>query len=388
MAKSMLDKLRNVRDKAALVVVADNRNYGPYQDILQSCCGVVFFGVPNQGIRFEELICTAKGERSEELVHGLLTDEDTEMSDVLSALSMDFGRAQKDFRHGMKAGLGMLCYYETLRSRTSGQRVLERHQNPIAFSPSKVTTDQWSNSGPQLIQDTMPSVARIPRNISRRQQADNAHPGTCDWILQRESLQKWVNGERTLLWIKGKPGAGKSTLMEFIYQALRKMPKRERQVNLDFFFHGRSTALQRIPIGMLRSLLHQLFSKVHSVRGPIRDAFQEKKGFGEAGKDWEWQLKELEDLLFSAVTYIAEIRATTIFVDALDEAGPEAARHLVAYFQRLNDRLANIKRFGRICISCRHYPVVAAIPGLRIVVEREDHEDCWRYARGAATGDK
>ena len=88
--------------------MADNKDYRPYHDILQSCCGVVFFGVPNQGIRYEELIGMVEGSRSEEFVRGLLTDNDTEMSDVLSALNRDFGRAQNDFRHGEKAVL--ICY--------------------------------------------------------------------------------------------------------------------------------------------------------------------------------------------------------------------------------------------------------------------------------------
>jgi hypothetical protein len=99
--------------------VADNKDYRPYQDVLQSCYGVVFFGVPNQGIRYEELMRMVEGKRTEEFVRGLLTNKDTEISGVLSALNRDFGRAQNHFRHGEKAGLNMLCYYEKLKTLTS-----------------------------------------------------------------------------------------------------------------------------------------------------------------------------------------------------------------------------------------------------------------------------
>ncbi|KAI9773682.1 MAG: hypothetical protein M1840_006956 [Geoglossum simile] len=421
-AKSMLDNLRNVRDKAArgrpiifaghslgglivkqaLVIVADNKDYRPYQDVLQSCYGVVFFGVPNQGIRYEELMGMVEGKRSEEFVRGLLTDKDAEMSDVLSALNRDFGRAQNCFRHGEQVGLDMLCYYEKLKtpaSEAGSSHPVERllvtqssatytgtpsksyrllpmegdHRSMVKF---RTMVDSGYMSVKGMIQEFIDEATEI---TYRRQQADSAHPNTCGWILRHESFRRWMDGGRTLLWIKGKPGAGKSTLMAFIYQALQKMPSRERHINLDFFFHGRGTALQKTPIGMFRSLLHQLFCKVHSVRGPIQSAFQEKKVFGEPGEDWEWQLKELQDLFFSAVAYVAETRMTTIFVDALDEAGPEAANSLVAYFHKLNDRLAGAGGVGRICISCRHYPVVTAIPGLEIVVERENYRDIATY---------
>ncbi|KAI9774712.1 MAG: hypothetical protein M1839_001673 [Geoglossum umbratile] len=213
-----------------------------------------------------------------------------------------------------------------------------------------------------------------PEMTYRRQEVDRAYPNTCGWILQHESYTKWMSGECGLLWVKGSPGTGKSTLMAYVYRALQAVPAHERHMDLDFFFHGRGTMLQKTPIGMFRSLLHQLFTRAHSVRGPIRKAFQEKRGFREPGKDWEWQLKELQDLFFNAMIYIAKTRAVTVFVDALDEAGFKAAEELVTYFHILNDRLI-ASNSVRICISCRHYPVVARIPGLEIYVEKESHGD-------------
>src|SRR2546423_1387430 len=209
----------------------------------------------------------------------------------------------------------------------------------------------------------------------RRHEADQAHPNTCGWILKHECYTTWMSKERGLLWIKGKPGAGKSTLMAFIHRAFQDMPIGEQDLSVDFFFHGRGTALQKTPIGMFRSLLHRLFASDRSVRGPIWNAFEEKRVFGKPGKDWDWQLKELQDLFFNAVLCAAKSRKLTIFVDALDEAGAEVAGELVTYFHRLNDRLNDANGAARICISCRHYPVVALIPGLEISVENENDED-------------
>jgi ankyrin repeat protein len=190
-----------------------------------------------------------------------------------------------------------------------------------------------------------------------------------------------MSREHGLLWIKGNPGTGKSTLMAFVYREFQAVLAHERHVTLDFFFHGRGTNLQKTPMGMFRSLIHQLFTRAHSVRDPIRESFQGKKAFGEPGKGWEWQLKELQDHFFNAVVYVAKTRAITIFVDALDEAGSKAAEELVTYFHTLNDRLIG-SNSARICISCRHYPVIASNPSLEIYVENENREDISTFVQG------
>src|SRR4051812_12638145 len=104
----------------------------------------------------------------------------------------------------------------------------------------------------------------------RRDEADKAYDCTCDWILRNEDYITWTREERGLLWIKGKPGAGKSTLMAYIYRQPKNMPLEDRTLALDFFFHGRGTPLQKTQIGMFRSLLHQIFTLDPSVRAPIR----------------------------------------------------------------------------------------------------------------------
>ena len=213
------------------------------------------------------------------------------------------------------------------------------------------------------------------------QEADRAFSHTCEWILQHESYKAWLGQQRGLLWIKGKPGAGKSTLMAFIYRALQKNPLSKQSLSLDFFFHGRGTTLQKNPIGMFRSLLHQLYTKVPLVRSPVRTAFGEKRAFGEVGTGWQWQRKELEDLFSNAVLHASKSRTITIFVDALDEAGSITANELVVFFHDFNDKLAARKGAARICISCRHYPILAADPTLDVCLEAENHDDIAQYVK-------
>jgi len=46
-----------------------------------------------------------------------------------------------------------------------------------------------------------------------------AHPDTCDWLFKTAQFQQWLYwnnlpSHNRVLWIKGKPGAGKLTLMK------------------------------------------------------------------------------------------------------------------------------------------------------------------------------
>jgi ankyrin repeat protein len=172
--------------------------------------------------------------------------------------------------------------------------------------------------------------------------------------------------------------------MAFLYQEFQASQDNfllNQRIGLEFFFHGRGAALQKTPIGMFRSLLYQIYTKIPLVRLPIQTAFKEKKSFGEAGTSWEWQCKELQDLFSNALIDSAKLWKITIFVDALDEAGSKVAKDLAMYFHDLNDKLAAKKGSSRICISCRHYPIVAANNSLEICVEDENHDDITKYVK-------
>ena len=169
--------------------------------------------------------------------------------------------------------------------------------------------------------------------------------------------------------------------MAYIYRHFHDTHMAEQDVYLDFFFTRRGTTLQQTPLGMLRSLLHQLYSQDSSVRRPIRQAFREKRALGKVGEAWNWHLKELEDLFRDAVLRVASSRKVVLLVDALDEAGTEAAKEIASYFHFLNDRISSTNGSTRICISCRHYPITATIPGREVWVEENNQEDISSFIR-------
>lgn len=220
--------------------------------------------------------------------------------------------------------------------------------------------------------------------FTRRSNVEDPHHDTCHWILSHDRYREWMNESRGLLWIKGKPGAGKSTLMAFLFRRLEEATS-NNDVRLDFFFSARGSELQKQPLGMVRALLHQLFSQDPSVRPIIRKAYREKKDASGSDYDtvtWQWQRTELEGYFFRLVQKTAKQRKVQIFVDALDEAGGQNAREVAAFFHRINDATtASEEGRLKICISCRHYPVPATRPGSEIHVEDHNGNDILQYVQ-------
>lgn len=240
------------------------------------------------------------------------------------------------------------------------------------------------------IQDTpcLHSLA-FPTMNDRLHSTSTAHPSTCTWLLTHPSFNTWSSSSSStfesnnLLWIKGNPGTGKSTLMAFLHKHFA--VKHPRDIQLSFFFHANGASLQKSQLGMLRSLIHQMYKWSPSARKTIFNAFDHKvKQFGEHGRNWNWEVEELRTLL-SEVLCQKQLRGedTVLFVDALDEVETEGdplmAGQLVSYFHELNDRIIAAGAKTKICISCRHYPVLAANQGRVINVEEFNTRDVARY---------
>ncbi|KAH8598592.1 hypothetical protein B0O99DRAFT_615467, partial [Bisporella sp. PMI_857] len=219
----------------------------------------------------------------------------------------------------------------------------------------------------------------FPEMGHRQDEVLDARADSCAWILQHKEYTTWRADNHGLLWIQGKPGSGKSTLMKRIFREFNKDGARGR-IYLAFFFHKRGTQLQQTPIGMFRTMIYQLLSQVPSASADFQRLYEEKRKFqGDIGKDWEWRELELRRVLESSLVSAVKTHSIIIFVDALDEAGEDSARRIVSYLHEVNELLLNSKHATSICFSCRHFPIIKTNSGVHICVEDENHKDISTY---------
>ena len=76
---------------------------------------------------------------------------------------------------------------------------------------------------------------------SRLLNIKKAHDRTCNWLYERLEYEQWLDRDLTdnhhgLLWIKGKPGAGKSTIMKHALLKTRRLLG--SAVIISFFFNA------------------------------------------------------------------------------------------------------------------------------------------------------
>jgi ankyrin repeat protein len=214
----------------------------------------------------------------------------------------------------------------------------------------------------------------------REQEIIEAQADSCLWILQNESYINWKKNMRGILGIRGIPGSGKSTLMKKIFKVLSS-DETQDTVKISFFYHGRGSEIQHSQIGMFRTLLHQLLSKVPSAGAEFRKLVEEKEKWqGIAGQDWNWSLADLRQV-FSVclLTAASMLPSLVVFVDALDEAGTESAEAVGSYLCDMNEKLVQSGANVRICFSSRYFPVIPVARGSIINVEDYNKEDMSRY---------
>lgn len=203
----------------------------------------------------------------------------------------------------------------------------------------------------------------------REHDMGNAIADTCIWLSQDPVYQQWFNQQHGLLWIKGHPGVGKSTVMKHI---IRHEQKDTSIIIVSFFFHARGVSIQHSISGLFRSLLHQIMKQIPDLCSKITSIFSKK--CQTQGTRWEWNQNELQEIFLFHVVEAVKTYRIRIYIDALDECGEEAAVNLVETFRGVSDSLS-------ICFSCRYYPLVASEDGLEISVENNNSRDIETYLR-------
>ncbi|KAJ3579091.1 hypothetical protein NPX13_g1474 [Xylaria arbuscula] len=214
---------------------------------------------------------------------------------------------------------------------------------------------------------------RFEQMDARRWSIRKAHTYTCAWFLETPEYVNWVqkntaHNDHNFLWIKGKPGAGKSTLMKFLLEQLREQTEQSTSETflLSFFFNARGNDLERSTAGLYRSLLVQLLearNDMHHVLDNVQIGHL-------------WTIGSLKCVFEKAVRELPNASFICL-IDALDESEEGDVRDMISF---LSDTSVTQNRF-RICFASRHYPHITINTGLGIVLEAQmgHKQDIERY---------
>ncbi|KAK3935221.1 hypothetical protein QBC46DRAFT_462210 [Diplogelasinospora grovesii] len=223
---------------------------------------------------------------------------------------------------------------------------------------------------------------KFERIDSRHLSIDDAHSKTCEWFLETHEYLDWLDPDKLaqhhgFLWINGKPGAGKSTLMKFAFTHAKKTT--EDAAVISFFFNARGEDLEKSTIGMYRSLLHQLLVKLPDLRELLDSSDLDLQS--QSGSP-TWGIEILRRLFSDATKRLGQ-RRLTCFVDALDECDESQVQGMVDNFEGLGQCAVETGTQLYICFSSRHYPYIHIQHGRQLTLEAQTGhaEDVGKYVR-------
>lgn len=207
---------------------------------------------------------------------------------------------------------------------------------------------------------------------------------TGQWLFENPTYCKWHFDHTVshhLLLIKGKPGAGKSTLMKGAVQHTESHLE-EDSVCVSFFVDGNGhNTQQHSTDGIFRALISQLLPHVKMSRSgpPSTKAAMLKHAIRDAARSSEkLNLQELQTLFIATLEVLAlEYTPLYIFVDALDELQEEEQRRHVEFWSD-TIRLPRFQKL-RVCLSCRHFPNITVVDCLELVLEYHNSADIIAY---------
>ena len=261
--------------------------------------------------------------------------------------------------------------YAALASAACAKALLEEWS--ASEKPSNELISHEPNTG-DLRLDCMRSLSFAAID-ARENNIRSAHRDTCGWLFKTSQFEEWrtranLETHNGVLWMKGKPGAGKSTLMKHALSWCRR--RYSKHVFARFFFNARGETLEKTPLGMFRSLAHQLIDLIPILWERILPHFLEKRK-KYADNNVPWYAEELREFLLAAVAH-PRFQPTFIFIDALDECSELEVRQLVSFIEELSVAAAQSRTTLYIFLSSRHYPTISMKKNIELTVESPEHD--------------
>ncbi|KAM3431903.1 hypothetical protein NHJ13734_007093 [Beauveria thailandica] len=408
----------------ALVNLAAEKNSKDHESLLCAARAVAFFAVPHSGMEIEALESMARDGPNLDLIRSLSAVNSWPLKELRDRFHQ-LSRTKQDLR--------LFCFYETEQTNTAikndkgewkmnGPKIMalsvtsarhcpqsefndgcvcaipRSHSDIVKFDNNDAQYDKVRTVLEAMARDTTESNFQVSLTKNEKEcmralwfsGMDNrsaaigpATQGTCTWVLKESSYKKWSFANRGLLWIKGHPGVGKSTLIKFMLEEIKRTRYLDKMSSIvvSFFFNRRATDdLEKTRLGFYRSVLHQLLGQCPEALGGLVTFFSGRQDTsGQVGKDWYWQEQDLCTELAHAISSILKSHALWLFVDALDESNEGTAGTMVREFKlRLKENASSDANF-HICFTARHYPVVAAHCDFELQVDQKNVHDIEKY---------
>jgi len=181
---------------------------------------------------------------------------------------------------------------------------------------------------------------------SRYENIVTHHDLTLGWFLECKEYNAWMSSKSSsMLFVEGKAGSGKSTLVRFVRDRLHAS---KSNIIADFFYSARDGELHRSHKSMLRSLLYHILDADESCFVHFQETYRSQVQADSDGAT-KWSYKILKDILQQCSK--RQLRSKLILiVDALDESDDSEREDIVTSLWNLAATKGNCLK---ICFASR-----------------------------------
>jgi len=141
--------------------------------------------------------------------------------------------------------------------------------------------------------------------LERRQQ------GTGQWFLELDDFKNWLDQNKSTLFCRGMPGAGKTIMTSIVIEALRTKFQNDDRVGIAYLYCNFRRQDEQKPIDLIASLLKQLIQQERKVPETMKSLYRDH------------QLRKTRPSFLEISTelrlVIHNYQRSFIIVDALDE---------------------------------------------------------------------
>jgi ankyrin repeat protein len=195
-----------------------------------------------------------------------------------------------------------------------------------------------------------------------------AYTNTCRWLFQKLEYIRWrdpeyLDSHHGFLWIKGKAGSGKSTLMKYAFENALESLQDDKVFS--FFFYARGQYLDKSVEGMYRSLLLQLLRSFPELRDKL------PKYSSGSVQQRGWAISALRDHFGKIINSLGRDKSVTIYIDALDECDEDEIRDAIEHFEELSTSAISKRIRLYICFASRYYPQITMRRFVELSVESQ-----------------
>lgn len=276
---------------------------------------------------------------------------------------------------------------EKIAERKEAEEEKKPRKVPIRLPPGmKIPPKSISHRpSPSLLNDFILEALAYKSMYDREDEVERAHTKTFDWVFESKAnirsaetgLSEWLSRDTMgpIYWVTGKPGSGKSTFIQYLFQhektaaCLEDWSGETPVCTAGFFFWTSGSREQRSQTGLLRSLLHQVLSEYPDMIATAFPTLWERL-VGMSTKErikfkLDWSVEELLDAFREFTRLAAGKMKVCLFVDGLDEFDGNHEM-IIHFFREMSE-----KKGLKLCLSSRPWAVFerafeSSVPNLKL----------------------